>query len=233
MSLHHSRQSPPDHQIGHSDPPDSRQSLVEDIWPPLVLKLEAVEAPALAAFPVMRDQPIFRDVEPEDNFYPLAEWAWKHGPKLPTVERQSFLKALALLWPRSDRGDRKNSFMRHLYAWRLNEAGATKQQIAEAFSVESETVRKWLKAGAKIAAGFTSEGYEPRVVVAFASPRQPDPYGYSTAEMLYDQSVSRDVRRQRGEDEAHVLEVALAIGAVENSDELSSWLMNWGDDAQP
>ncbi len=195
------------------------------MFPSLVFELEAADTPEIAEFPVRRDPPVFRELDTDDDLYPLAEWAWKHGPSLPLPARQEFYMALGLAWPRSTRGDRKDAFMRHLYAWRLRQAGATNEQIAREFCVQADTVRKWIEAGEQIAKIVTSGGREPRVVVAFnpEGATTPTPHAYSTAWMRWTLDSGALLRR-RAEDRERAVRVARMVGAIEDDTGFERWV---------
>ena len=100
--------------------------------------------PVLALKNPRIDAPSYRELEPGDDLYGLAAFAYHHASRLPGHLRRGFLQALETAWP-SPQGDHKDGEYRALLAYRAHEAGHSIEEIAEAWCVAPDTARRWVR----------------------------------------------------------------------------------------
>lgn len=132
------------------------------------------DPPALVLRTPRLDGPSYAELEPGHRLYGVAAWAW-HADRRGELRgelRRGLFTALQEAWP-TTRGDKKEREHRSLVALRAHDAGASIDEVAEAFCVRPDTARRWIR-GARLDFGPGCD-FEPRIELAWSSRQPADP----------------------------------------------------------
>jgi hypothetical protein len=85
----------------------------------------------------------YQELGPSHPLYPLACFVYHHAAELTRDQRRGLFVALESAWPHPQ-GDRRESH-RRIQAWLANQKGVSVRTLADVFSVQIDTVRRWIK----------------------------------------------------------------------------------------